>query len=68
MIEIYDALKIAVQLLRRNRLMHRKQYKLTASRVENEWVFWFVFLPETPGVDITVLVSDKRQTRILPGM
>lgn len=66
-IKIYDALKIAVDVLQAKQLMYRADYKLHASRVGNEWVFWFVFLPETPGLDITVFVSDEGQTRLLPG-
>jgi hypothetical protein len=48
--------------------MYREEYKLTAARVDDEWVFWFIFLPETPGLDITVFVSDDGQTRFLPGL
>lgn len=68
MLKIYDALKIAIELLEAKQLMYRDNYKLTASRVENEWVFWFVFLPETPGLDITVFVADDGQTRFMPGI
>lgn len=64
---VYDALEIAVHALEKNKLMYREEYKLTASRVDNEWVFWFVFLPETFGEDVTVFVSDDGQTRFLPG-
>jgi hypothetical protein len=67
-VKIYDALKIAVDALEAKQLMYRANYKLHASRVGNEWVFWFVFLPETPGLDITVFVSDEGQTRFLPGL
>jgi hypothetical protein len=66
--QIYDALKIAVDLLHDKSLMYRTEYKLQASRVKNEWVFWFVFLPQTPGLDVTVFVSDEGKTRVLPGM
>jgi hypothetical protein len=66
-VKIYDALKIAVDAMEAKQLMYRPDYKLQASRVGNEWVFWFVFLPETPGLDVTVFVSDERQTRFLPG-
>ena len=66
--KIYDALKIAVDLLEKQKLMYRPEYKLRAARVKDEWVFWFVFLPETPGLDVTVFVSDSGETRILPGM
>ena len=64
--EIYDALRIAVEELRA-RPMFREEYKLTASRVDGEWVFWFVFLPVTFGTDVTVFVADDKATRILTG-
>ena len=66
--KIYDALKIAVEALEERKLMYRSEYKLRAARVKDEWVFWFVFLPETPGLDVTVFVSDRSNIRILPGM
>lgn len=68
MLEIYEALKIAVELLATEQLMYRDNYKLTASRVGGEWVFWFVFLPETPGLDVTVTVADNGQTKFMPGI
>lgn len=46
-IEIYGALKIAVDALEAIQLMYRSDYKLDASRAGDEWVFWFVFLPGT---------------------
>ena len=66
--KIFDALKIAVKALEEKKMMYREDYRLTARKVENEWVFWFVFLPETPGLDVTVLVSSDAQTRLLPGL
>jgi hypothetical protein len=66
--EIYDALKVVVELLRARKMMYRDSYKLSAARVGNEWVFSFVFLPETPGLDVTVFVSDDGRTRVLPGI
>lgn len=65
--KIYDALKIAVRALEKNNLMYREDYRLTASRVGNEWVFWFIFIPETIGLDVTVFVSDDGKIRFLPG-
>ena len=56
--KIYEALKLAVEEIERQKMMYREQYKMTAARVEDEWVFWFVFLPQTPGLDVTVCVSD----------
>ncbi len=66
--KIYDALEIGYEALVEKGLIYRKEYKMTASRVGNEWVFWFVFLPETPGVDVTVFVSDDGKLRFLPGI
>jgi hypothetical protein len=68
MLKIYEALKIAVELLEAKQLIYRNSYKLIASKVGNEWVFWFVFLPETPGLDVTVFVAPDGQTRVLPGI
>jgi hypothetical protein len=66
--KVYDALKIAVETLERRKAMYRPEFKLRAARVDNEWVFSFVFLPETPGLDVTVFVSDSGGTRVLPGI
>jgi hypothetical protein len=65
---IFDALKIAIEFLEKQRLMPAESYRLTASKVEQEWVFWFVFLPETPGHDVTVFVADDGRTRHLVGI
>lgn len=65
--EIYDALKIAVEALRAQNLVYREEFKLTASRVEQEWVFWFVFLPETPGMDVTVIVDANGKVKTAVG-
>jgi len=68
MIEIHEALRIAVETLRRDGALRNDRYRLTASRVDDRWVFWFVFLPETPGLDVTVTVGDGGDTRVLPGL
>lgn len=68
MLKIYEALKIAVEFLETNQLMYRDSYKVTASKVDNEWVFWFIFLPETPGLDVTVFVAPDGQTRFISGI
>jgi hypothetical protein len=65
--EIYEALRLALEALHARRLMLREDYKLTASRVNQEWVFWLQFLPETPGQDVTVIVDDEGNTRTLAG-
>lgn len=65
--KIYDALKIAVEALEETKMMYRNEYKLTAARADDQWVFWFVFLPVTAGLDVTVFVSDDGQIRFLPG-
>jgi hypothetical protein len=66
--EIYDSLKLAVEALRAQKLMYREEFKVTASRVEDEWVFWFVFLPETPGLDVTAIVNTNGEVRTLVGL
>ena len=65
--EIYDALKIAIEALRTQKLMYREEFKLTASKVEQEWVFWFVFLPETIGMDVTAMVDAEGKVRTSVG-
>jgi len=67
MTEVYEALKLAVDELREKKLMPSENYRLTVSRVAGEWVFWFVFLPETFGSDITVTVADDGQVRSTVG-
>jgi hypothetical protein len=66
--EIYEALKIAIEALRKKDLVTQPDYRMTASRVNEEWVFWFVFLPETPGKDVTVIVDDQGNVRTLAGL
>jgi hypothetical protein len=65
--EIYDALKIAVEALRAQNLMYREEFKITASKVEQEWVFWFVFLPETIGMDVTAIVDAEGKVKTTVG-
>lgn len=65
--EIYDALKIAVEALRAQNLMYREEFKITASKVEQEWVFWFVFLPEAIGMDVTAIVDAEGKVRTSVG-
>jgi hypothetical protein len=68
MLEIDDALKIAVtELKAKHRMPAPEKYKLHAGRVRDRWVFWFVLLPETPGHDFTMFVSDTGETRFMPG-
>lgn len=64
---MWDALKLAVEALREQKLMYREEFRLTASRVEDEWVFWFVFLPETVGMDVTAMVGGDGKVRTLVG-
>jgi hypothetical protein len=65
--EIYDGLKKAMQSLRAQKLMYSEEFKLTGSKVGQEWVFWFVFLPETPGRDVTAVVDPDGNVRVLVG-
>jgi hypothetical protein len=67
MIEIHEALRIAVEALRHQGAFLHDRYRLTASRVDDRWVFWFVFLPETPGQDMTVTVGDGGDARVTSG-
>lgn len=66
--EIYEALKVAVQTLENSSLMYKPEYKLHASKENDKWVFWFVFLPETPGLDVTAIVAADGTTEILAGI
>jgi hypothetical protein len=65
--EVYDALRIAIEKLREQGLMYRDEFKLTASKVEDDWVFWFVFLPVTEGTDVTAAVDAEGNVRTLVG-
>ncbi len=67
-LEIYDALELALKELLAKGLMRNDEYRLTASRVGREWVFWFVFLPEVFGADVTVFVTDEKETRTQVGI
>ena len=66
--KIYEAIRIAVAHLEENTLMYRDEYKLTASKINSEWVVWFQFLPETPGLDVTVTVSDDGTVSVSSGI
>jgi len=63
-----NVMTLAIQELRARDSMFGEQYKLTASLADHEWVFWFVFLPEAFGRDVTVFVKENQQTRILVGI
>jgi hypothetical protein len=65
--EIDEALRRAMKALREQDLMYREEFRLTAKKVEQEWVFWFVFLPETYGMDATAMVDDNGNVRTLVG-
>lgn len=67
MLPIHEALRIAVEALRRENALLHDRYRLTASRVDDRWVFWFVFLPETPGHDVTVTVGDDGEAAVTVG-
>jgi hypothetical protein len=66
-VEIYDALKLAIDELARAGQMFAPEYRLTASRVDGDWVFWFVFLPEAFGRDVTVIVDERGKARTSVG-
>lgn len=65
---IYDALKLAVEVLEKEKMMYRPAYRVQAARVDDAWSFWFVFLPETPGLDVTVTVHDDGSHETLVGI
>lgn len=67
-LEVYDALKIAVAALRAKGWMP-EEYRLTVSwdSKEKTWLFWFVWLPGAPGMDVTVFVDERGETHFLPG-
>ncbi len=68
MIKIHEALKIAIETLDAQGQMLSPDYRVIISRAGDEWVVWFVFLPETPGRDITVTVSPDGSARVLRGI
>ena len=47
--------------------MLREELRLTASRVDRNWVFWLRFLPETPGLDVTAIVDDEGNVKTQVG-
>jgi hypothetical protein len=46
------------------------RYKIFMNRPKDEssWGIWFVALPETPGMDVHVVVAIDGSTSILPGL
>jgi hypothetical protein len=68
MLQIYDALKIAIESVEKRSVLRAGSYTLTVTHVNGEWVFWFVFLPQTPGADVTVIVDGNGRTRMLAGI
>jgi hypothetical protein len=66
--KIHEALKIAVEEMERRKMFRSENFRMTASRTGQEWVFWFVFLPEKFGEDLTAFVSDDGKVRFLDGM
>ena len=67
-IAVYDGLKMALNILNTKGLGD-KDYRLTIIRDKkgNMWEYWFVFLPEKPGSDVTIFVFDTGETKYLPG-
>ena len=65
---VHEALKLAVEHLESVGPALEGDFRLTASRVDDRWVFWFQLLPETPGRDVTVFVSDTGAIETLAGM
>jgi hypothetical protein len=67
-LKVYDALRLAVQHLESSGQWPDDPYRLTASRDDARWVFWFQLLPETPGRDVTVFVADDGEVSTLAGL
>ena len=65
---MHDALRLAVEHLEASGTLSAEDYRLTASRDGDIWVFWFQFLPETPGRDVTAFVGPDGDVSTLAGM
>lgn len=65
---VYHALELAVNYMDQKELMYRENYKLTVTRDQESWMFWFQFLPLTPGMDVTVSVDPNKKISHLDGM
>ena len=61
------ALDIALAVMETNKLMYKPDYRIVVARDEDSWRFWFQFLPESFGNDVTVFVFDNGKTQFLPG-
>jgi hypothetical protein len=63
------ALSISLMALANESYQLWKEYKIiiTYSVDKNQWIIWFVALPETPGMDITVFVASDGTSTLLPG-
>src|SRR5262245_20116397 len=61
-----SALKKAIDALEAKNLIYSQEFELRAGRSENGWMFWFVFQPVTPGLDISAYVADDGQITVVP--
>jgi len=62
---VYEATRIAIHAMEKDDVL-TKEYRLTCRQVDNEWVFWFEFLPAKPDFGVTVIVSSDKSVRMGP--
>lgn len=46
-----------------------KKFKVIVNMDEEKqlWGFWFIFLPERPGADVSIHIDKKGNVSVLPG-
>jgi hypothetical protein len=64
------ALAAALQALVEVKIELFDRYKIimTQSADKSMWGVWFIALPESPGMDVSVIVANDGSTSILPGL
>lgn len=67
LVPVQQAVQTAMETLQKRKLFYGDEFKLTVKKLPDKWVLWFVFLPETPGKDVTVFVDSAGNAEVSVG-
>jgi hypothetical protein len=63
---VYKALELAIKRLQSTHKLYRRDYRIEASKDGDSWKFYFVFLPETPDLELYVDVGPQGEVKVRP--
>lgn len=67
LVPVQQAVQTAMDTLQKRKLLYGDEFRLTVKKLPDKWVLWFVFLPETPGKDVTVFVDSAGNAEVSVG-